>query len=191
MKRDSELRDLDADSQWDFSALKGTRLPLPTDFLQTSTRPEDDAFVFFYANPGESGHIPKLLAVGVTDAQFIRDSKSGSFTVYKIVVQTRETKWSLIKRYSELRDFHKKVTKIECDSHFPYFPDKQIRNRFDQFVVERRKREITTYLRKLFRIAEDVPQVQNVVNEFFEVLSLQRFALSGDLKMVRLYLILR
>eukprot|EP00033_Pygsuia_biforma_P002745 GCRY01003029.1.p1 GENE.GCRY01003029.1~~GCRY01003029.1.p1 ORF type:complete len:233 (-),score=33.75 GCRY01003029.1:410-1108(-) len=67
-------------------------------------------------------------------------------TQYVITIQNCSQKWSIKKRYSELRTFDANLRKIE-DKQYLDFPKKKALGRFKDAFIEKRRNQIENYLR--------------------------------------------
>eukprot|EP01095_Lingulamoeba_sp_RSL-Kostka_P010213 TRINITY_DN363_c0_g1_i1.p1 TRINITY_DN363_c0_g1~~TRINITY_DN363_c0_g1_i1.p1 ORF type:complete len:519 (+),score=174.20 TRINITY_DN363_c0_g1_i1:153-1709(+) len=92
-----------------------------------------------------------------------------SFVVYNIEVQTKNKKWTIKKRYSQLRAFHEAISVIFKEAKLTKFPPKKFfTKKTDEGLCNERQQEIEDYFQYLIRI--DEIRISDLFLDLFEVL---------------------
>ncbi|CAD8202109.1 unnamed protein product [Paramecium octaurelia] len=84
-----------------------------------------------------------------------------SFTVYEIKIKKGTLFWTFQTRYSLLESLSSKLSK-NLKSNLPKFPEKRLFGNLDNDFIEKRGKQLESYLKALFKLGRS----ENTVREF-------------------------
>jgi len=97
-----------------------------------------------------------------------KEGKEKQYTLYEIQIKSKDGKWLIYKRYSEIHDFHSKIKKLTTVKKLLSFPRKIIFNLFTKDTIEQRKKDLNVYFLELMKFEKEIITTDELKQSFLK-----------------------